>query len=573
MGIVLTPQENTAIRRKIAKVLAGEPGLGARAISNRTGVSAATCSQVLFGSPDFFSATGSPPNWKNRRSPAAKKRVAKKATYSAAKKSKSSTKAKPSKSKPSDEGKKRLKKSERTENWDNFDILGKLPTMASLKLYQWQKQAFAAWVEAGRSGVVNAVTGAGKTRLALAAIRDQLGRRGRIVIVVPNQTLQEQWYLEIKERFPGRSIGRLGSGHKQTLQDCQILIAVAASGRRYSFGIEKNSNCLLIADECHRYASPENRKVLEEGFNTRLGLTATHERMDNLHLEVLLPYFGGIVYNFGYRDAIDAKVIAPFRFAFVGASFTKKEQKRYDELSEELKNLRSKLVKGFGAADQPFSAYLADLQNFKNNGPKQAGILSGMWEKRWTERRHLMAGSQEKLKNLDRIRNIFLDADRSLVFTMSIESAEEVVALLRSRGIASAVHSSKISGEERRKMLDAFANGRIKVLASVVTLEEGVDVPEADLGIIIGSTAQRRQMIQRMGRVIRKKPDKRYARFVYMFIKGTVEDPSQGAHESFLQELWRVADEIDSFKIPGDVGQLRTFLKPKRRSKVMSKSG
>ena len=72
-------------------------------------------------------------------------------------------------------------------------------------------------------------------------------------------------------------------------------------------------------------------------------------------------------------------------------------------------------------------------------------------------------------------------------------------------------------------------------------------------------------MVQRMGRVIRKKQDKRYARFVYTYVRDTVEDPAQGAHESFLDDMFDAAEEVRSFVILGDVAAVRAYLKPKRR--------
>ena len=92
-----------------------------------------------------------------------------------------------------------------------------------------------------------------------------------------------------------------------------------------------------------------------------------------------------------------------------------------------------------------------------------------------------------------------------------------------------------------------FKAGQLQVLAAPRVLDEGIDVPQADVGVILGASRSKRQMIQRMGRVIRPKWDKRPATFVVVFVEGSAEDPDQGAHEDFLEELTEVAREISTF--------------------------
>lgn len=65
--------------------------------------------------------------------------------------------------------------------------------------------------------------------------------------------------------------------------------------------------------------------------------------------------------------------------------------------------------------------------------------------------------------------------------------------------------------------------------------------------MIVGASRSRRQMVQRMGRVLRRKPDGRHARFAVLFVEGTVEDPRLGAHEAFLDEIVDVADQMSYF--------------------------
>ena len=100
-------------------------------------------------------------------------------------------------------------------------------------------------------------------------------------------------------------------------------------------------------------------------------------------------------------------------------------------------------------------------------------------------------------------------------------------------GLRAAAMHSRLSTRARAEILELFATGGLDVLAAPRVLDEGVDIPAADLGVIIGASRSRRQMVQRMGRVLRKKADGRRARFVVVFVEDTVEDPSSGAHEDF----------------------------------------
>ena len=89
-----------------------------------------------------------------------------------------------------------------------------------------------------------------------------------------------------------------------------------------------------------------------------------------------------------------------------------------------------------------------------------------------------------------------------------------------------------------------FGTGKIKVLCTPRILDEGIDVPEAELAIIIASSKSKRQMIQRMGRVIRKKNPPRAAKILITYVKGTSEDPLDGGHEGFLSEVQDHAESV-----------------------------
>ncbi len=432
-----------------------------------------------------------------------------------------------------------------------------------LGLYQWQQEALAAWHANNDQGIIDAVTGAGKTRLAIAAISEQFAAGGVSVILVPGIVLLHQWVDIIHQLVPGARVGRVGDGMDDNLDRYDILVAVLASARNRVFFLAPDTSGLLVADECHRAASDKNQDALDPRFKKRLGLSATHERMDDAHQTVLLPYFHKVVFSLGYPRAIRDGVITNVRVAFVGVDFTEEELATYHDLMNKLRSARRKLIREWGCRPKPFSLFLDDVLRLMRNGPARGGILANNWMSMWRQKKDLLAETPAKLNAIKAFIPVFEDADRSLVFTQSIASATTLCEVLEDREVAVKMHHSEISTSERAEIMDGFSDGSISVLVTVQTLEEGVDVPDADLAVIVASSKQRRQMIQRMGRIMRRKADGRDARFLLLYVKGTDEDPVMGAHEMFIDELLEVAREANLFEID-DIEGLRSFLDPHR---------
>ena len=145
------------------------------------------------------------------------------------------------------------------------------------------------------------------------------------------------------------------------------------------------------------------------------------------------------------------------------------------------------------------------------------------------------------------------------MFTDSIATSERVCVGLRHAGLRVASLHSGHNHNERADHLRRFADGYLDAVVAPRVLDEGVDVPEADLAIIVAGSNTRRQMVQRMGRVLRRKADGRLARLGVLYLEHTTEDPSNGAHEVFLGEVLGVAEDYKRFK-QSDVGAANDFL-------------
>ncbi len=412
-------------------------------------------------------------------------------------------------------------------------------------LYRWQVEALGAWRARRGRGVVEAVTGTGKTMVGVVAVGEELARGGQAAVLVPTRDLLHQWRSVLAGLLPpGARIGLVGDGHRDDLGHCDVVVAVANSARTADLRPRRPGG-LLVADECHRYGSDENRHVLRDEFPRRLGLSATYARSDDAHLDRLDPYFGGTCFRMGYRQAITEGVLAPFHVALVGVRFSDDEYAEYDDLGVEMARNRSQLLRSGAVRSEPIGAFLVDVARCARGGSALSaaamGYLSAM-----AERRRLLAETPAKLDALAAMSGTVAHAKRTIVFTQSIVGAEQAAQLLADRGFAAEALHSGLDRARRRDRLARFLEGGLTVLCAPTVLDEGVDVPAADLAVILAASRSRRQMVQRMGRVLRRKPDGRHAGFVVVYVAGTNEDPASGAHEGFLDEVAPVARSMQT---------------------------
>ncbi len=421
---------------------------------------------------------------------------------------------------------------------------------ATLGLYSWQVDALNAWERHGGRGVVEAVTGTGKTMVGVAAALDELDRRGQVVVVVPTVELQHQWVAELELRLPaGEGVGRMGAGTGDSLATHDVLVAVVNSARAFDLRPIRQGG-LLVADECHRYGSAVNQLALDTRFRRRLGLSATYAREDNGNLAWLDPYFGGTCFRLGYARAVGEGVTARFTVTLVGVLFAPGEQAGYDELTELMVRLRARLIQQHGLPPEPFEAFIQAVSSLADGDGPGSGVARA-YRQAMLERRRLLADTPAKDAALALLAPAACHADRTIIFTQSIAASERASRVLGGCGLDVGVMHSLLAHTDRRNTLRRFATGELKALSAPRVLDEGIDVPAADLAVIVGASRSRRQMIQRMGRVLRRKPDGRHARFAVLFVEGTIEDPRLGAHQAFLGEIVDVADRVYCFPAAG----------------------
>jgi superfamily II DNA or RNA helicase len=421
------------------------------------------------------------------------------------------------------------------------------PTAAHRELYRWQLDALVSWLRCGRRGVIEAVTGSGKTDVAIAAAADAL-RRGRFVLViVPSRVLMEQWHGRLRIAIPEARIGRLGDSGKDVPTSCDVLVATRHSAAAFKPVPPDGVGGLIIADECHGLGGGILRRAMLPQYEERLGLTATLERGDDAVTELLLPYFGGICYRYGFEQAIADGVCARPRVAFVGVPLTVDERAEYAEVEQRLVNARHHLRMVRDMPLEPFGDFLAAVAHLAEGDSGADGRAARDYLDSFAKRRQIVAQSIGKYELLGGLAPAIRDADGALVFTETVRAANHAINRLDPLVSIDLITGSTARGQ-RREILDDLRIRRLDAVAAPRVLDEGIDVPDANLGIVMSASRTRRQMIQRMGRILRRKRAGVAARFVIMFAKDTLEDPANRIErDGFLDEIERISQATGIF--------------------------
>ena len=427
------------------------------------------------------------------------------------------------------------------------------------ELYRWQLDALVGWLRCGRRGVIEAVTGSGKTDVAIAAASDAL-RRGRFVlVVVPSRVLMEQWHGRLTTAMPTARIGRLGDSGKDEPTSCDVLVATRHSAAAYKPVPPGAGGGLLIADECHGLGGGVLRRALLPQYEERLGLTATLERTDDAVTELLLPYFGGICHRYGFEQAIADGVCARPRVAFVGVALSVDERAEYAATEQRLVSARHHLRQVPGMPLEPFGDFLAAVAHLAERDAGADGRAARDYLDSFSKRRQIVAQSIGKYELLGSLAPAIKGADGALVFTETVRAANHAINRLDPH-VSIELITGSTARRQRRDILDDLRVRRLDAVAAPRVLDEGIDVPDANLGIVMSASRTRRQMIQRMGRILRRKRPGVAARFVIMFAKDTLEDPAlRLERDGFLDEIERISEATGVFD-GAQFGDLGAFL-------------
>lgn len=419
------------------------------------------------------------------------------------------------------------------------------------KLHSWQKECLEKWFANHGRGMIQAVTGSGKTYLALTAA-DQLERKLnqelRVKIVVPTAGLMLQWDRALREFLADSSgkrknsesmrgiIGLRGGGFRDAV-DCKYMIYVINSAR-YELArqilaeLREGKAVLLIADECHHYQSGQNQLIFEflpyikehEPHFFSMGLSATLPSGQGRRY--LASVLGRRIYHYGMAEASAGHTVCPYDIYHIQLSFQTDEQEQYQELTDRMQILYRKLIQ-----ECPFLKRMDQIERFELlrqlSGDKDQKIAEAAqkYMQLTYKRKSLVCLASDRIVCVCDLAERLDQKEKILIFGERISQAEELYQILQRYfpGKVGRYHSQM--GRQANKMtLERFREGEIRILVTCKAVDEGVDVPDATAGIILSGTSAQRQRIQRLGRIVRTKEGKERASLYYLHIAETSED-------------------------------------------------
>ena len=355
-----------------------------------------------------------------------------------------------------------------------------------------QQEAVSRWTAAGQRGTVVLPTGAGKTLVAILAIH----RAGvNACVIVPTRALVAQWFTQLADAFGAEHVGAFYGDEKEVRA-----LTVTTYNSAFSL-LERHGArfALLICDEVHHLADApdgETRSRMDALIIApaphRLGLTATYP--DN-HDTALIRLLGPVVYRRTIGEMTDAELA---RFVVVRryVELNALERARYDAESarfEQFAELSQWRTKGT-SADEAWRMFVAGARR----DPAARRAIQA-----FRERERVVRMAESKFEETARLLRLFPE-EQAVLFCGGTD-----VAMEASRRLAIPLIGASTPASERHAILAAMGNGTVRAVASVKVLDEGWDVPNAKLGIVLGDSTRGggRQHTQRLGRLLRKQGD------------------------------------------------------------------
>ncbi|MGB4411283.1 MAG: DEAD/DEAH box helicase family protein [Atribacterales bacterium] len=429
-----------------------------------------------------------------------------------------------------------------------------------MKLFNHQKEAVEAWWVNGGQGILSMATGTGKTYTALGCLERVLGKTSSIVAVItfPWNHLLLQWEKALGEfNFHWDSLIAVSQEKdwKKTLRETVIdielgrkkKIAILISHDSFSSEffrkqikeVSTAAPCIVVADEVHGLGAPQRKKGLLDFYSYRLGLSATPERyFDDKGTRYLLDYFGGVVFEFPLKKAINTinpitneTYLTPYDYFL---RFVPLEE---NEVEEYLK-LTSQIVRHINRAQKDYE-------------------VKERLEQLLFRRAKIIKGAKNKLKVLEEIvTEIGLkNLEHTLVYCDE-ELLNNVISFFNEKGVIShrftmeegIIPQKRFGGlSERDFYLEKFGKGIYQVLVAIKCLDEGVDVPPARRAILMASSGNPREFIQRIGRILRRYPGKNRAQVYDMVAyvpRELLSDDMSKIEKSVLEREFKRCEEI-----------------------------
>lgn len=369
----------------------------------------------------------------------------------------------------------------------------------------FQAEAIEAFRRSQGRGLVVLPTGAGKSHVAVLAIED---RRRDALVVAPTLDLVRQWYDLLRTSF-ATEVGIVGGGSFD-VKPLTVTTYDSAYLHMQNLGARFG---LVVFDECHHLPGETYQLAAELCLAPfRLGLTATPERPDGRDAE-LTRLIGPLIYR---KDIVElsGEYLAEYETVRVDVQLTAEERAEY--------TASRKIYIDFLRAQGIRMGSPAGWNTFVQRAARSEAGRRAF--ESYLRQRELSLAASEKLAAVERLLELHRH-ERTLVFTQDNATAYAVSR----RFLAPAItHQTKV--KERSEILSRFAQGTYNVVVTSKVLNEGVDVPDASVAIVISGSGSVREHVQRLGRILRRSGGKRAVLY---------ELVSAGTGEAFTSERRR----------------------------------
>ncbi|OKH13520.1 DNA phosphorothioation system restriction enzyme [Fischerella major NIES-592] len=433
-------------------------------------------------------------------------------------------------SKPS--GNYRLKLPFAGESKGNYQTQPSLPGCpqmpASLQLRQYQRQAINNWFANNGRGTLKMATGSGKTITALAVaceLYKQIHLQA-LLVVCPYRHLVTQWAREC-EKFNLQPILAFENLRSWQSQLSSQLYNVHSGSQPFITVITTNSTLigdgfqsqlkyfpektLIIGDEAHNLGAPKLEESLPRRVGLRLALSATPERyFDETGTQSIFNYFGSVLQpEFSLKDAIHQGALVHYLYYPILVELTEAESRAYAKITQKIGKALLYKEKQIGESN-----YFEDIEDLKPLLMQRARLI-GAAANKLKALRELMATRRETSHTLFYCG----DGSQEVGRGYNLHQLKEVAKILGVElGYRINTYTAQTSLEEREILRRQFESGELQGLVAIRCLDEGVDIPAIQTAVILASSGNPRQFIQRRGRVLRPHPGKERATIFDMIV-------------------------------------------------------
>ena len=388
-----------------------------------------------------------------------------------------------------------------------------------LNLFPHQQNAVDAWIANEHRLLMEMATGTGKTRTAIGCLMEKLkdGETLLTIVATPQNTLSRQWREDLnKLNIQLDQDAIIDGSNSKWKKDLELLLLDLSDGKiktaiiftthatasddkfiRIIRNTKYLTKILFIGDEVHATGSAKQRKALLPEYEYRIGLSATPERMfDENGTSLVRDYFGGKSFEFTIADALNTTnpltgrpFLNAFRYYPIFVSLTENESNRYAKISQQIAILKSQ--------DEYDPDDLQKLYDRRANISKNAA--------------NKMMAFEELIRHMNPASicdTIAFVSDKQITQCFEILSSMKV----KRAKITESESASKVvtdeGATERQEIIAQFVRHQLQVLVGIKCLDEGIDIPNARVAILLSNSTNPREYVQRVGRVIRQAPGK-----------------------------------------------------------------